>query len=240
MANAIFLDTGVIVQAPGCKMTAKHIFSTQRYDSTTVDVEPASKDGSKILPDGAETLADRTMTLVARPVSNSVTFRTERSVPKVGVMLVGWGGNNGTTVTAGILANRHSLAWRTRRGEQAADWTGSVVMASTVRVGSTAAGRDVYAPLRSLIPFADPSEFEVSGWDVSGLPLVDAMERAAVLPIDLQRQVKPLMEGMGKPLPGAFDPAFVAPNQSERADNVLAGTKQEQLDAIRSHIRSFK
>jgi myo-inositol-1-phosphate synthase len=33
------------------------------------------------------------------------TFKTSRQVPKVGVMLIGWGGNNGSTLTAGILAN---------------------------------------------------------------------------------------------------------------------------------------
>lgn len=33
-------------------------------------------------------------------------FRTERNVPRLGLMLVGWGGNNGSTITAGIIANR--------------------------------------------------------------------------------------------------------------------------------------
>jgi len=31
---------------------------------------------------------------------------TEKKVPKIGVMLVGLAGNNGSTFTAGILANR--------------------------------------------------------------------------------------------------------------------------------------
>jgi len=26
-------------------------------------------------------------------------------------MLVGWGGNNGSTLTAGILANKYNVAW---------------------------------------------------------------------------------------------------------------------------------
>lgn len=180
------------------------------------------------------------MQLVARPISRTVSFRTARKVPKLGVMLVGWGGNNGTTVTAGVLANRFGMTWRTRRGMQSADWTGSVVMASTVRVGSTAGGRDVYSPLRSLLPIVDPSTLELGGWDVSGMPLAEAMERAAVLPVDLQRQLRPHLEALGKPLPGAFDQAFVAPNQKARANNVLPGTKQEQLDAIRSHIADFR
>lgn len=31
-------------------------------------------------------------------------------------MLVGWGGNNGSTVTAGILANKHNIEWMNKRG----------------------------------------------------------------------------------------------------------------------------
>jgi len=33
-------------------------------------------------------------------------FKTDAKVLKLGIMLVGWGCNNGTTVTAGILANK--------------------------------------------------------------------------------------------------------------------------------------
>lgn len=47
-----------------------------------------------------------------------MTFRTERRVPRLGVMLVGWGGNNGTTVTAAVLANSLGLTWRTKTGLQ--------------------------------------------------------------------------------------------------------------------------
>ena len=43
-----------------------------------------------------------------------MTFRTEREVPKVGLMQVGWGGNNGSTVTATVLANKHKLSWKTK------------------------------------------------------------------------------------------------------------------------------
>ena len=41
-----------------------------------------------------------------RPHTQTYDFKTQRTVPKLGVMLVGWGGNNGTTLTAGILANK--------------------------------------------------------------------------------------------------------------------------------------
>ena len=44
--------------------------------------------------------------LKATPRETTYNFRTERTVPRLGCMLVGWGGNNGSTVTAATLANR--------------------------------------------------------------------------------------------------------------------------------------
>ena len=38
-------------------------------------------------------------------------FRTQRQVPRTGVMLVGWGGNNGSTFTGATIANREKLTW---------------------------------------------------------------------------------------------------------------------------------
>ena len=37
-------------------------------------------------------------------------------VPKLGIMLVGWGGNNGTTFTRGLLANKYGINWNTKEG----------------------------------------------------------------------------------------------------------------------------
>jgi len=54
----------------------------------------------------------------------------------LGVMLVGWGGNNGTTVTAGVLANKHNVNWRTKSGVMKPNYYGSLTQASTVRVGN--------------------------------------------------------------------------------------------------------
>jgi myo-inositol-1-phosphate synthase len=42
------------------------------------------------------------------------------------------------------------------------------------------------------------------------------------------------------PLPAIFDQEFIAGNQKSRADNILSGTKQEQVDKVRSDIRHFK
>merc|ERR1719297_158204 len=69
--------------------------------------------------------------------------------------------------------------------------------------------------------------------------LADAMTRAGVLDVDLQQQLRKHMEHM-VPLPAPYDPTFIAANQEARADNVLTGTKYEQMEKIREHIRDFK
>lgn len=49
-------------------------------------------------------------------------------------MLVGWGGNNGTTVTAGLLANKHGLTWETKDGIKKANWWVEIRMKSIVKI----------------------------------------------------------------------------------------------------------
>lgn len=60
-----------------------------------------------------------------------------------------------------------------------------------------------------------------------------------MLDFELQKQLVPYMRDM-VPLPGIYDPAFIAANQAERADNLIKGSKQEQMETIRQHIRTFK
>jgi myo-inositol-1-phosphate synthase len=74
---------------------------------------------------------------IVKPISVKYNFRTKRKIPRVGVMLVGWGGNNGSTLTAGLIANAHNIKWNTKSGEQSPDYMGSVTQSSTVRIGST-------------------------------------------------------------------------------------------------------
>lgn len=156
-------------------------------------------------------------------------------------MLVGLGGNNGTTVAATILANRHQIHWNTKTGPQAPNYIGSLIRASTVRLGvDPSTGREVHVPFSDLLPMVHPDDLVLGGWDISALPLDKAMARAQVLEYDLQRQVAPLMADM-KPLPSVYYPDFIAANQEDRADNVLPGSdKGQHLERLRSDIREFK
>jgi myo-inositol-1-phosphate synthase len=41
-------------------------------------------------------------------------------------MLIGFGGNNGTTLAATVLANKHNITWGTKHGRQTPNYIGSV------------------------------------------------------------------------------------------------------------------
>lgn len=73
-------------------------------------------------------------------------------------MLVGWGGNNGSTITAALEANRKKLEWRTKNGIQKANWFGSITQASTVLLGSDNEGKDVHVPMNHLVPMVNPDD----------------------------------------------------------------------------------
>lgn len=52
-------------------------------------------------------------------------IETTTTIPKLGLMLVGWGGNNGSTLTAGIMANKGNMSWATKTGPHSANYYGS-------------------------------------------------------------------------------------------------------------------
>lgn len=210
------------VQSANVKYTDSDITSKYAYRTTEVNVT----DGK----------------YVASPKEKLYDFKTERKVGKVGLMLVGLGGNNGTTVTAGILANRQGLTWDTREGPRAANYYGSVVMSSTVKLGTEAkTGREINVPLNDMLPMVHPNDLAIGGWDISGMDLAAAMDRAKVLEPTLKSLVKKQMATI-KPLPSIYYPDFIAANQEDRADNVVPGSKAsiEHVEHLRKDIRDFK
>ena len=84
----------------------------------------------------------------------------------------------------------------------------------------------------------NPEEIVFGGWDISSTNMADAMARAKVLDVDLQKQLRPYMEQL-VPLPGIYDPDFIAANQGSRANHVITGPKKYQLQRIIDDIRFF-
>ena len=214
-----FVQDSFEVDSDKVKYTPEHILADYDYQTTTVEMQNGK--------------------VRVRPVVDSFEFQTDRKVPKLGIMLVGLGGNNGTTFTAGIMANKRGLSWQTKEREIKANYFGSLTQASTVRLGSNSDGEPVYVPLKNLLPMVEPNDVEIGGWDICATPMGDAMKKSKVLDVDLQRQ---LYDDMQKivPLPSAFFPSFIAANQRDRADHVLKGSKQEQMEQLRKDIRDFK
>ena len=210
----------VIVNSPNVKYTENEILSKYIYYTTSIE---EGSDGN----------------YVAQPKECVYDFKVQRHIGKVGVMLVGWGGNNGSTVTAGILANRHGLKWDTREGVRSANYYGSMTMSSTVKLGTHAkTGKEIHVPFRDVLPMIHPNDLAIGGWDISSMNLADSMDRAQVLEPSLKAQLKKTMAHM-KPLPGIYYPDFIAANQEGRADNVIPGSRAcvDHIDHIRNDIR---
>jgi myo-inositol-1-phosphate synthase len=189
------------------------------------------------------TLYDETET-VATPVLQQKSIITGKKVPKMGVMLVGLGGNNGSTFTAGILANRKQLQWETKNGTHSANFFGSFTQSATTHVGfkfdqENGQLTDVHKTIKDLLPMVNPIDFEIGGWDISDLNLYESCKRAKVLEPTLLDQLKADLEQI-KPLPAVLNPDFIAANQEDRADNVVKGTNQELIDKLRADIRAMK
>jgi len=176
---------------------------------------------------------------VVTPMNTNFTFKTDRHVPKLGVMIVGLGGNNGTTVVAGTIANKMGISWRTNKGVQTPNYYGSLTQCSTLKLGIDENGEDVFIPFNKILPMVNPNEIVYGGWDINNMNLAEAMERAQVLNYDLQRQLVPYMKNI-IPLPSIYIPDFIAANQADRANNLIKGTREEQLAQLRKDIRDFK
>ncbi|KAJ5498732.1 Myo-inositol-1-phosphate synthase [Penicillium expansum] len=211
------------VQSPNVVYTDDEIKSKYAYQTTEITRTADNK-------------------LVATPKATNYNFKVNRKVGKVGMMLVGWGGNNGSTVTAGILANRRNLSWETRDGKQTSNYYGSIVMSSTVKLGSDAkTGEEINIPFHDLLPMVHPNDLTIGGWDISSLNLAESMDRAQVLEPTLKNQVRKEMAEM-KPLPSIYYPDFIAANQEDRADNLIEGDKAcwAHVEQIQKDIRDFK
>ena len=159
---------------------------------------------------------------------------------RLGVMLVGLGGNNGSTFAGGLLAHRMGITWENKDGEHTVQFLGSISQMGSVHIGYDSLRKPHSRLFKDITPMYNPEDIIVGGWDICGDDLYSAAKKAKVLDIDLLRNLEPHLSKI-VPLPSIFNPDFVASNQTERADNILSmSTLQEQLSHIKSDIITFK
>ena len=213
-------NTSVNVLSNKTKVEDGALLSTYTYQNAVVE----QKDGKYIV----------------NPTEVEYEFKLDLNVPKTGVMLVGLGGNNGSTMSAAVAANRHNISFHNKSGVVEPNYFGSVTQAATIKLGVDANNKDVYAPFNEVVPMLHPNDFVIGGWDINNANLAQAMARSKVLDYDLQRQVAKHLEPI-VPLPSVYYPDFIAANQEERANNVIPGNdKWAHVEHIRKDIREFK
>ena len=178
-----------------------------------------------------------------KPTEIKHDIKVDQKVPRLGVMLVGWGGNIGTTFTAGVIANKKKMTWNSKQGQQSANFYGALTQSVSVHCGfkKTSAGglEDVYKLVNEIVPLVNPCDMEMTGWDISGMNLYDAAYRAQVMEPTLIEAMKADLSSL-VPLKAVFNPKYVASNQADRADNVFSGTNLECVEKLRKDIRDFK
>ncbi|CAD5212422.1 unnamed protein product [Bursaphelenchus okinawaensis] len=217
--NNASAETKISIQSPNLKNNGDTIESSYQYRRNKI-----SKNGNHI---------------TVTPEVHDYRFRTVLKPRRTGIMLVGLGGNNGTALFGAITANREKMEWRQRNGIQQANYFGSVTQSSTVHLGFDGQ-EQVHVPFNALLPMVNPNELVVDGWDISGANLYEAALRARVFEPELLDKLKPHMENV-KPKPSIYYPDFIASNQRDRADNLVAGdNKQQHLEHVRNDIRRFR
>ena len=171
-------------------------------------------------------------------------LETESKIPKLGLMIVGLGGNNGSTMTAGLLAHKHNVHWETKQGMNKPNMYGSFTQSATTHCGykfdeKTNQLEDVHLPIKEILPMVNPVDFVISGWDISSHNLFDSCKRAQVMEPDLINKLEPYLKEI-TPLPAAFNGEYIAANQVDRVNNIMKGSNAERINQIREDIRYMK
>ena len=168
-----------------------------------------------------------------------IKIKIEPAAKKLGVMLVGMGGNNGSTFVASLLAYQAEIDWRNKNGIHEIDFLGSLYQYGNVNIGYKD-GKPYTKLMRQLVSLYKPENIVVSGWDINGDNLYRACKKNGVLDLDLLQQLKYDLEDI-KPLPSVYDEKFIATNQKSRANNLKTeDSKTKYVNSIRNDICDFK
>lgn len=176
----------------------------------------------------------------SRPKLTADVDHKPRTHGSIGILCVGLGGANGTTMLAGILANRNKLKWYGPHGEGPleANYFGCITQIFPRGIHGGVGYKGKIAGL------ADASLAAVGGWDIRPTKLGDALFEAQILDYDLVKQVREEMNTKYSIFKGYYDPRFIGSSQHATATHIL--TKEEvpnateALKCIRADIRYFK
>ena len=164
---------------------------------------------------------------------------SETKNSKLGVMLVGMGGNNGSTFVSSILACQNNIEWENKNGNNKIDFFGSLYQYGNINIGFKN-NRPYTKLIRDVVNMKSPNDILVGGWDICGDNIYEACRKNKVLDIDLLKKLESELKNI-KPLQSICYDTFIATNQKSRTNNIKnSKNKWTDLLLIKSDIESFK
>ena len=172
----------------------------------------------------------------------SSTSNDDDNNKKIGILIVGLGGNNGVTLLAGHIANSQQLSWETggvpgKGRVTAPNWGGCITQLAPKGQHGGVGFRGLYEGL------ADAGNAAVGGWDIRPTPLGDALYESRVLDYDLVRQVREEMNAFPI-LKGVYEASFLGETQHGTATYIVptttATTYWDLVEHLRKDIRTFQ
>ena len=173
-------------------------------------------------------------------LNNKVNIRTHLKNSRIGVLLVGIGGNNGSTFTASILARQKDVEWENKNGKHKVKFLGSIYEYGSINIGYK--NNKPYTKLiKDLININSPEEIVVSGWDICNDDLYTACKKNKVLDLNLMNKIEDELKNI-KPMKSICYDGFIAKNQKDRSNNLKKFKRNKWADLlmIKSDIESFK
>lgn len=159
---------------------------------------------------------------------------------KLGIMIVGLGGNNGSTLVSSLLAYNKGLTWENKNGIQKVKWLGSVSQYGSINLGYNKKGKIVSKLIKDMVSLRKPEDIIISGWDICKDDLYTACKKNKVIEPALIDQLKDDLKKI-IPMESIFYEGFIATNQDIKCNNIKSSTnKWLDICSIKSDIDKFK
>jgi myo-inositol-1-phosphate synthase len=185
---------------------------------------------SLVEPDGSISINTKTYDIIVHPKKN----------PKLGVMLVGLGGSNGSTLVASLLAHKKRLTWNNKNGAHQVNFLGSISQYGSVHIGYDAKNTPHSKLFKDIGDMYNVDDLVIGGWDICGDNLYEACKKAKVLDYDLLRQLEQELTQI-VPLPSVVRSNFISANQLPTANNLMKETDLDEIiPNIMEDIQNFK
>jgi myo-inositol-1-phosphate synthase len=174
-------------------------------------------------------------------IERNIKIITEECTKKkLGVMIIGLAGNNGSTLTAGVIGYQRNLNWEDKNGTHSVDFLGSLYQYGSTNIGFYQDGKPYSKLLRNIVDMKRIDDLVIGGWDIISSNLYQACKNNKIIDLNLLNQLQHELEKIHT-LPGIFYKDFLASNQESKVNNIKnSGNKWKDVLNIADDIENFK